>query len=402
MDNMETNTVHAGKERECCNYAFRSAQKFAADPKNNKRQPCGEGTALLADTLKADLGEFCDSVLVESFEARQKAYILSNLLVFIFMLISAAGIIAAPFLEYSILYIASAIFSVLALLAHFGVFGGTSKKATGSNVYATIKPTEETTKRIILEANLDAPFNRKISRKTESLLKVLNLILIILQTAFAIVMFLNENGTLELFETSIVAYIGFITALFAIVPIVLSRTVNASASTPGCVDNLVGAYLVCGAARYMSVTETKLQNTEVDILLTGSKNANLAGVKAFCHAHANLANDIDTSVISVDSIFDQNTISVVSSNRKLGKALNEAASKSEITLLNNKPSFVKGTAKVFKKNKFSHATITSLTNDAPEFYRNMDDTIDKTSPKAIEPVMKIILETIIATDSINK
>ena len=401
MENTENNVIHAGKERECCNYAFRSAQKFASDPKNNKRQPCGEGTSLLTETLKTDLNEFCDSVLVESFEASQKAYILSNLFVFIFMILASVGIICAKIID-PLFYLASIVLSFLALLAHFGVFGGTSKKATGSNIYATIKPTNTPQKRIILEANIDAPFKRKISRKTEAFLKVLNLVFIIINIAFSIIMFMGENNYLQIPAMNIIAYIGFASVLFTIVPIVLSKTVNASASTPGCVDNLVSSYLICGVARYISVPELKLQQTEVNILLTGSKNANCAGAKAFCNAHSNLANDIDTSVISVDSIFDPNTISVVSGNRKLTKTISESATKSGIKLANNNPSFVKGTAKVFKKNKFSHATITSLTKEAPSFYRNMDDTIDKTSPKAIEPVMKTILETIISQDTITK
>ncbi|MBR5976697.1 MAG: hypothetical protein IK046_02745, partial [Clostridia bacterium] len=102
MKASETSERYEGKLRECCNYAARTAKNFATSGNNSKRQACGPDEKLLADTLKEDLTGFCDTVNEENFSADRAAYILSNLLIFIFMILSAAAAICAcMFPDYS-------------------------------------------------------------------------------------------------------------------------------------------------------------------------------------------------------------------------------------------------------------------------------------------------------------
>ena len=138
MKAYESSERYESKVRECCNYAARTAKNFATAGNNTKRQACGEDEKKLASALQADLGGFADTVTEEHFTADQAAYILSNLLIFIFMLISAAaGICACMFAEYALwLLIGAALFAFLAFLGFFGVFGGTSKNVEGQNIFA--------------------------------------------------------------------------------------------------------------------------------------------------------------------------------------------------------------------------------------------------------------------------
>ncbi len=398
MKASDSSERYAGKVRECCNYAARSAKNFVKDEKTYRRQPCGEDEKRLAETLKEDLSTFCDTVSEETFNASQKAYILSNFLVFLFMILAGVAAILGYFIN-ELIIIASLVFSVLALLAYFGAFGGTSKKLEGRNVFATRKCTGEVRNRIVVEANLDAPFKRKISRETERGLKVFNLILILLDMVFAIVALLITYGQLEFAASDYFLYAAFALPFFAIVPIVLSRSVIASASTPGVADNLIGCYTACGALRYMSEMDLRLENTELCVLLTGAKNAKNAGAKTYCELHKDADTKVDTTVISINTIYDVATTSIISDHKKAEKLVREAADIAEVKLIDSNPKYMNSASKVFKKAGISNVTITSLTDEAPAFYGNMEDTAYNISVPAIEAVIKVILETAYLKDN---
>lgn len=89
MKASETFERYDGKVRECCNYAVRSSKSFMENADTNKRQADGKAELVLRDQLTKDLKEFCDEVDEVSFYAKQKAYITSNLLTFIFLVATA-------------------------------------------------------------------------------------------------------------------------------------------------------------------------------------------------------------------------------------------------------------------------------------------------------------------------
>ncbi|NLL63487.1 MAG: Zn-dependent exopeptidase M28 [Ruminococcaceae bacterium] len=403
MKAYESYEYYDGKVRECCNYAVRSAKNFATSDNNKKRQPCGPDEKHLASILKKDLTQFCDTVVEENFTADQQAYILSNLLIFIFMLISIVlAILSFFFAEYFLfIMIGSIVFSLLAFLGFFGVFGGTSKNVAGINIFATRNPEKEVTKRIIIEANLDAPFKRSLSRKTALILKTLNLFSIILYIVFAILALLVEYDKLTFFASEGFIYIAFPLSLFAFIPLALSRSVKANASFPGVVDNLIGCYTACGTLRAMSQMKLRTENTEVCVLLSGAKNAGNAGVKTFCKMHEDANKAVKTIVISLDSIYNADAITVISSSKKITDLLATASSNSGVELLNINQKHIKknGSFKVFKKAGIPVATLTSLKEDLPAFFGSAKDNEENINVKAVEAVMKTVLETIYAKDA---
>lgn len=400
MKAYETSERYAGKVRECCNYAARSAKNFATGENNKSRQACGKDEKILADTLKNDLSTFCDSVCEETFAANQKAYIMSNLLVFVFMLLSAASAICGFFID-DILFISAAVFAILSLLGFFGMFGGSTKSVAGVNIFATRLPEKETKHRIILEANLDAPFKRSLSPKTAAILKVVNLVSIILYIAFDLVELLVTYNKISFDGSTVFVYLSFPLTIFAFVPLFLSRSVNASASFPGVVDNLVGCYTACGALRYMSEMDLRLQNTELCVLLTGAKNAGLKGAKEYCRTHKEADKAVDTTIISIDTIYNPETLTAVSYSGKATDLIAKASANSDVKILSTVPAKIKktGSVKVFKKNHISCAALTTVGDDIPDYLGTSKDNEENINVKAIEAVMKLALEAAYAKDA---
>ena len=399
MKASESSERYAGKVRECCNYAARSSKNFAISENNKSRQACGKDEKFLAEMLKKDLTTFCDSVSEDTFSVSQKAYILSNLLIFIFMTISATAAICSFFIDDMLLIVAS-VFSVLSLLGFFGVFGGTSKNVEGINIFATRAPKKEVKHRIVIEANLDAPFKRTLSPKASAILKTINFISIALYIAFDIVELLITYNKISFDGSNIFVYLSFPLAIFALIPLFLARSVNAAASFPGVTDNLVGCYTACGTLRYMSEMDLRLENTELCVLLTGAKNAGLKGVKEYCRIHKDSDKAVDTTV-SIDTIFSPETLTVVSTSGKSTDLIAKASENSGVNILSTIPKKIKkhGSGTVFKKNHIPCATLSTLGENPPEYIGTAKDTEENINVKAIEAVMKLSLEAAYAKDS---
>lgn len=401
MKASETFERYDGKVRECCNYAVRSSKSFMENADTNKRQAGGKAELVLRDQLTKDLKEFCDEVDEVSFYAKQKAYITSNLLTFIFLVATAVFAILFSLVNpYFIL--AALVTALLSLLAALGVFGGTSKSVEDLNVFARRKASGEPGARIIFEANLDAPFKRNISRGTAALLKILTLLGVALYIAFCVVMLLVDNGTLNFGFQDELEYLAYGLPIFVIFPLILSRTVSTGSSFPGVADNLLGAYAACGAMRYMSEQDLRLESTELCVLLTSSKEAKNAGAKAFVRDFKADLDALDTTILCFDSIYDPDSLNVVSKGRKVSKLVDEAAANAGVLLTDHNPKYHKGDLKVYDKAGLAAAQISSLPDEVPPFYRNENDDVDLLNPNAVHAVegaIKVALEAAYALDA---
>ena len=394
MKASDSSPRYVGKVRECCNYAVRSAKNFMQNGDAGHRQPGGSGEAQLRDMLTKDLSVFCDEVTQEPFNTNQRAYFASNLLTFLFMLLTAALAILAYFFDDYLVaaIIASFATAILAFLAFFGVFGGTSKDIEEINVFAVRKPQSTVKHRVILEANLDAPFKRRYSRGTEWAFRILTFIGILLYLAFDVVVLLVQLGRLNFQYDNYILYGAFALVIFLLFPILLMRTVAINSSYPGVADNLIGAYTACGALRYMSEMDLRLMETELDVLLTSGKSDKNRGARCFAKDHLASLTETDTLVICLDSIYDLETLNTANKGKKVTRLLDEAAENADVLLTDHNPKYHKGDVKAFQKAKIPAVSLTSLPDQPPAFYRSEEDGVDNLNVRAVEAAIKLCLE----------
>lgn len=397
MKASETGERYIGKVRECCNYAVRSAKTFVVNSDSGHRQPGGNGTDQLRAILTGDLDNFSDEIIEQTFSADQKAYVVSNLITFAFLLAATALAVLAYFYSPWIV-IAALVCSFLALLAFFGVFGSTSKDIDNTNVLAKRYSAGDPEKRVILTANLDAPYKRKLSRKTELILKILVFLGILLNLGFDILVVLVNSGTTEFFGSQYIMYFSFVLIPFILLPLFLSRTVATGASFPGVSDNLIGCYTACGALRYLATMDLRLKETEVCVLLTDSKANKSKGAKEFCRSFAGDLNSLDTTVVCLDSIYDPDSLNVTTKGKGLSKLMTEAAMNAEVLVTDQNPKYIVSDAKAFQKAKVNTVLINTLPDEMPEFYRGPEDTEVNLNVRAVEAAIKLSLELIYAID----
>ena len=74
---------------------------------------------------------------------------------------------------------------------------------------------------------------------------------------------------------------------------------------PGANDNLTGCMCACALLKYLSDNNIELENTEVQVVLTGCEEAGLRGAKAWAKAHQDYLSDgIETAFFCFDTIRD--------------------------------------------------------------------------------------------------
>jgi hypothetical protein len=84
---------------------------------------------------------------------------------------------------------------------------------------------------------------------------------------------------------------------------------------PGANDNLSGCFAAISLARYFAQDAHKLQNTELDVLLTGCEEAGLRGAKSFAKKHMDelLDSRIETVFVEFETLRDRGHLSIVTS-----------------------------------------------------------------------------------------
>ncbi|MBQ2091590.1 MAG: hypothetical protein II473_00210, partial [Clostridia bacterium] len=130
------------------------------------------------------------------------------------------------------------------------------------------------------------------------------------------------------------------------------------------------------------------------------KNANRSGARTYCKYHSEEDAAFETTVISIDSIFNADTITVLSSGKRATDAIAAASTNSGVEILSTSPKYIRknGSMKAFRKSKYACVTITSLGDSLPAYFGTEKDTTENINVKAIENTMKLALEAAYAID----
>lgn len=392
MKASESSERYVGKVRECCNYAVRSAKSFADSEVNASRQAGGEGEESLRASLQDDLTKFADEVDETPFLLKPGSSNAAAKWTAIFMLIAAVFGILAVLIPAAgtVLADIGLICSVLTLLCFFGLLGGTAKSRKSADVLARRRPKGKTEHRIILQANLDAPFARRFSAGAVSAFRVLTILGIVLYLAFDVLASLNASGTLCM--PAWFAYIAYPLVVFILFPFLQSRAVLTDQSWPGVSDNLSGCYTASGAMRYLSVEKLRLENTEVDVLLTSGKSSHMEGAKQFLRTYSDALKETDTAIICLDSLFSVDSLNTLARGRQLNRAIAAAAENADVMLTDHAPKYHVSEAETFRKGGVPTILLSSLTDGKPDFYRGPDDSTEHLDVRAVEAAMKLALE----------
>jgi hypothetical protein len=172
------------------------------------------------------------------------------------------------------------------------------------NVLARWESTQETRRRIVLNAHMDAAyewrFHYRWPRAFPWLVRygLLGLPLMVLIDFVAVVLVFVAPHSGLLIGLGLVQVLllpGFVLSLFF---------TDFNTTVPGANDNLSGVFIALGVAKALCAPGQRLAHTEIACLITGSEEAGLRGAKAWAARHAGELADCETVILTLDTLRD--------------------------------------------------------------------------------------------------
>lgn len=349
----------------------------------------------------------------QTFWATKKSHLWINTTAILFIL-SIAAYFYSPIL--SPIFIVIALFPfVFNYLFSMNTFNFLFAKQKSQNFTATLKPQKEVKKRIILTTHVDTTkvklFNTvsiKIRFFIASFLIlfcIYTFILSIISIAYTKVFFrpLYFDTEIEklfsLIGISLLFFLPFIIYMFFMTGLKNSPSINTS---------LTSAFLAKEIVNNLKSKEMRPENTEIQLLIAGSSEDNLQGIKYLFKHNKNIYTDVPTISICLEALFEKSNIAanktelrlIPKNSSNIIEMFSKSVDKLNININNDTYLFRNTETKIFNKNQIFSASITAEPLKS-KLYASKDDKPSKIDSHCITRVSKIIFDMINEFDSIE-
>ena len=305
---MSAPNVDNANLRDCTKYCLDSIRTIIE--RFGPRPPGSDGERKCQEFLKEELAGMGLSPEIEAFPVAQKAFIAMPMVAALLALCSLPLYWFAPLVSPVPVLLAMVIF-VCELFFYKHVLSLVFPKSTSYNLSASLAPSGEKRRRIILCGHADAAYEWNFNRLFPGffplfpILTVLSVSYVLLSTLAIAIMGGDAFG-----ESAIWFNLGL--GQFAALPGLMIGVLftNFNVSAPGAGDNLSGSLAVVGLARLLHMENTVPENTEIVFLVTGSEEAGLEGAKAYVKAHQEEWKDVETICIAYDTLCEMEHFAV--------------------------------------------------------------------------------------------
>ncbi len=372
------------------------------------RKP-GSPEELKAQKLMAkDLEKTCDEVTIEEFKVHRQAFMG-------FIPFTVACAVASVFtyaFANPVISLILVILGFIPLLLEFVMYKRFIDPLfighPSHNVIARRAPKGELKKRFIIVGHADSQFEWTLNyllggvgMKIVLIPAVVGLVADLIIAIIGIVC-AGTSGALEAAEPRWLMILGFVIGCIFI-PFQLGFLFFQSytKSVPGANDNLTGCYVGMAVAKAMADTDTRLENTELVVICSGSEEAGLRGAKAYVDAHEKELKEVETCVIGADTFRDLDTMAVY--DRDLSgtlkhhwgaKHLVKNAGKNCGYDLKFESIYIGACdAAAFTQKGIPATGFAAMDPTPPRYYHTRLDNADMLVPEAIEAGIEIMLET---------
>jgi Zn-dependent M28 family amino/carboxypeptidase len=175
-------------------------------------------------------------------------------------------------------------------------------------------------------------------------------------------------------------------------------------SVPGAADNLSGCQIAISVLEELTDAGIRFQDTEVDILLTGSEEAGLRGAKAYAEAHSGELHDssVDTVCIALDTfrdlkdmaVYDRDRSGTVRHDKRVKELVKEAAMRCGLDLPYASIYIGASDAAAFTKAGIPSTGFAAMDPTPPKYYHTRLDSWDILEAEAIEKGLEVTLEAV--------
>lgn len=358
-----------------------------------KRGPGDSGEKKAVEYMAEKCKEYgCGEIKIEPFDLHPAAF-MGWIYITVTLVLSACAMIiaaiAAPMPEAAsvALYVISIVFIIVGSVIMVGEFvlyreivDKIYPKKTSCNLTAVKKPTGEVKRRIFYNGHPDAACEWTFNYIGGGVMFAAHVLISILGLLYITVVAICALAGVDYASLSIMAYISL-----AFLPfwIALYFLWNEKQIVDGANDNLTGCYMGIAVLKALQEQGIELENTEVGVLISGAEEAGLRGAKAWCKQHANDYKDVETIIISYDTIHEGRFLQVnerdlnltVAADKETGEMFKTAADKIGVKCnLGNVPLGATDSA-AFNQGGFRATGITAMDHKLKDYYHTRKDTV---------------------------
>lgn len=360
------------------------------------REPGSVSERTAQDMILSEMSKYTDEAHKETFETHPHAR-MGSVVVDAFLMIGSAFLYNCGFRLWAFLLSLAAVaifgFEFVMCKEFIDVF---FPKRTSANVIGVIKPRGQVKRRAVFNGHCDSNyewwFNYLFGPRAVSVISAGGVASMFL---FFILQIVYWNEYKDWVRTT-----QFFCVPFYILMLFFT---NWNVVVPGANSNLTGVFCAMSVAKFMKDHGIELENTEVQIVVTGCDECGLRGSKDYVKKHAD---GIPTAFFCFDTLRDLSGMSIYS--RELAGtvrhdpgvcAVMKRAGQLAGLDLNYRTSLIKGTnAAAITQGGMHAATFSAMDFESASYYHTRNDQIDNLEPQAIRYGLDIAIGSLIVFD----
>ena len=376
------------------------------------RAPGSKEEYAAQQSMGEDLKKWSDDVSFEEFIVHRQAF-----MGFIPFTVAMAIIATILYFSYPLVGFLLTILGFIPLVLEFLMYkqfiDPLFKGHTSHNLIATRKPTGETKKRIIFVGHSDSQYewilNYKLGGTGMKLFLIPAVVGLIACCIASLIKFivLELKGIESAGADTFFLVVGIVLCVFVIPYIGFLFFQSYTKSVPGANDNLSGCLAVMSVLKLMDEADVRFENTEVQVILSGSEEAGLRGAKAYAKAHKNELKEIETVVVACDTMRDLKDMAVydrdLSGTLKHDKQVKELVKQAALNCSHDIPyaSIYLGAcdAAAFTQAGIKATGFAAMDPTPPRYYHTRLDTPEMLVPEALKVGAEVLLETAFLYDA---
>lgn len=339
--------------------------------------------------------EWADSAEIEEFRVARHALVGFSKLIGVMLILGALlqflrftenpkVILAANIASLS-LALLSLVITLSEFLFYIPLIDPLLQNTTSGNLYGKYMPTGEVKRRIIFSGHCDSAYEWTLMKISQNLMVgVLVADIVCLLASIGIFISNLATGSIPLWSVifsgvSIICYIG------------LFFVCNFKVVVPGANDNLTGVFASVSVLKCLKESGIRFENTEVDVVLTGSEEAGLRGADAWAKKHKKECVDsgVETCYVDFDTLRDYDFMTIyyrdmtgiVANDPDVVRLIDKACDKVGHNLKHGIVPFGASDAAAISKNGIKAVCIAGQDPKHARYYHNRRDTADNMDRK---------------------